>query len=790
MHNYTTTIDRFVLYVTPWVIILFSIFSTQMLRAQCTQQATSNLVKNGDFSQGNRNFISGYDSCSNFKSGCLWAEGVYEVGRFASFYHNDFVGFDHTTSNGNFMIINGSGALNSIVWSQKIAVKPGVKYNFSSWVSSVHPTSPAKLQFAINGVTIGSIFSAPNSINNWLRFDDEWTAGATTTIAEITILNQNNDLGGNDFGLDDITFTEVCPTQQPLLGSDVSICGLGTIDLLSNIVATATTYVRWSSLESGVWTTIKEGTGSAAPEKIDITKAGVYGVCVQDGSCFKSDSIVVTAGFKVDLGPDLIICAQSSFVLDSDRKNNYTTYKWYKNNTLISDSTRRSLVVTSPGTYRVEVYDASCGVTEADEVVVTSQSAIPTDVNFCPPTVPTFKVTPNPVGGFKWYDQLSAGNVVGKGNSITHNAIATKTLYAEDTTAFYYTLGAKTQFPSGTNNSNVANEDFIFDATESFTLKSVTVYAKVYDKDAQVKIKVTLKHSDGTPIETKDLTLKGPPIVPLDNTWPFTVPLDMAVPVGTDLRLSSVGSASQFFFSQKGTNANNVGWPSYQVPNIIKIKGLEAEKTWPRADCDCYGIFYNWEIEKGTKCARTPVTAHYYCPLPLQWLQVAATRQSNVSIVEVLWQVAHATEGNGFAVERSLDGINFERVGAQDAQALKGHYSFKDLGAEASVHYYYRIVELDIYGNRLSASKLVSIKAQEVAFNVYPNPSTGLLYLSASQGLIDKVEIYSKVGVLVASESNEPQEALVFDARGLQPDLYLIKIYTDSGIYVQTFVKE
>ncbi|HTF82429.1 MAG TPA: hypothetical protein VL947_11920, partial [Cytophagales bacterium] len=216
--------------VALWLSI-FIVCSVQNLNAQCQALPVTNLVTNGSFSAANTGFISGYRNCTD--PNCLYPEGRYSIGRTADYFHDNFVGRDHTTGSGNFMIINGAGAPNTIVWSQKITVKPGVNYNFSSWVSSLNVRSPAKLQFQINGQTIGDIFSAPANLRNWQEFFVTWNSGTADT-ARITILNQNNDLGGNDFGLDDISFKEICPTKQPLLGPDISICGMGTLDLSSN----------------------------------------------------------------------------------------------------------------------------------------------------------------------------------------------------------------------------------------------------------------------------------------------------------------------------------------------------------------------------------------------------------------------------------------------------------------------------------------------------------------------------------------------------------------------------
>lgn len=170
----------------------------------CTGYATSdNLVRNGDFEQGNVEFTSNYIYQTNINP-----EGTYYVGANAHDYHPGFTGVDHT-GGGNFMIINGAENTNTIVWSQTIAVTPNTDYAFSTWVCTLSQYSEqfiTRLQFSINGVQIGEVFRAPLTTNVWEDFYEIWNSGNTTQ-ATITILNQNSELAGNDFGLDDISFT-------------------------------------------------------------------------------------------------------------------------------------------------------------------------------------------------------------------------------------------------------------------------------------------------------------------------------------------------------------------------------------------------------------------------------------------------------------------------------------------------------------------------------------------------------------------------------------------------------
>ncbi|MBR4136622.1 MAG: gliding motility-associated C-terminal domain-containing protein [Bacteroidales bacterium] len=188
-----------------------------------------NLIGNGDFEQGSAGFTSSYTLNTN-----LWGEATYYVGSNANNYHSNFQGsHDHTTGSGNYMIINGATSPGTVVWSQTIPVTPGTDYAFSTWVTSVCMSPWAELQFSINGQQLGNVFTAPSQygqVNTWELFYIIWNSGNNTQ-ATISIINQNTAGGGNDFGLDDISFFKltncgVTDTIQVLVRhfEDTAIC--------------------------------------------------------------------------------------------------------------------------------------------------------------------------------------------------------------------------------------------------------------------------------------------------------------------------------------------------------------------------------------------------------------------------------------------------------------------------------------------------------------------------------------------------------------------------------------
>jgi hypothetical protein len=168
----------------------------------------TNKVVNSDFSNGNTGFTSQYtyEADQDLHTEC-WPEGTYSIVSSAYDVHSQW---SHNTKavgdSGVFMVVNGASVANVKIWEEHITVTPNTTYYFTTWVCSVHPLNPAKLQFYVGGITgIGNIIATSDTNNYWKQFYATWNSGAHTT-ADISIINKNTAANGNDFGLDDIYF--------------------------------------------------------------------------------------------------------------------------------------------------------------------------------------------------------------------------------------------------------------------------------------------------------------------------------------------------------------------------------------------------------------------------------------------------------------------------------------------------------------------------------------------------------------------------------------------------------
>ena len=178
--------------------------------------SSTNLVNNGDFSINDiSTFTSEYIPGTGGPNGLLDNEGQYAIASNSNDMHQNWASCTDHTGGGNMLAVNASLDPDDI-WCQNITVAQNTDYAFSTWVTSVFPTNPAQLQFTINDNTIGETLMATPTTCEWNQFYAIWNSGNETS-ATICIANVNTELSGNDFAIDDISFSEVCVSTDSLV---------------------------------------------------------------------------------------------------------------------------------------------------------------------------------------------------------------------------------------------------------------------------------------------------------------------------------------------------------------------------------------------------------------------------------------------------------------------------------------------------------------------------------------------------------------------------------------------
>ncbi|MFN8303218.1 MAG: gliding motility-associated C-terminal domain-containing protein [Saprospiraceae bacterium] len=362
--------------------------STYVLTASAVDPAT-NLIANGDFEAGNSDFSSDYV----YNPGDLVPEGYYDV---LANPQDDHPGFqpcdDHTSGSGNMMVVNGAGTPNQDVWCQTVSVMPNTQYAFSAWVTTVVAASPALLQFSINGQTIGPIFSAPSQTCIWQNFYQIWNSGSASS-ATICIVNMNTTLGGNDFALDDISFSPVCKVSDTVVVHVVNVTAVAAPTVIMIPCEGATVTLSGTGSSTGAdysyhWDTPDGNIVSGETTLNPVVNApGQYILTVtfeKDGyTCEKTATVnVILTPNPLSAWinpPQPLGCGSSGTTnLVGNSNQGAVSWQWSTNDgNIVSGQNAKTCVVNAPGIYELLVTNIINGCTAVVEVTVTTATNPP-----------------------------------------------------------------------------------------------------------------------------------------------------------------------------------------------------------------------------------------------------------------------------------------------------------------------------------------------------------------------------------------------------------------------------
>lgn len=308
------------------------------------------LITNGDFSSGNSGFTSNY----TYNANSIIDEGVYTLTPDVSIQHYLFQkGYDHTNpGTGLFMAINGNTTKNITVWQQTITVQPNTTYYFSSWAKGISsyadPTDrQAILQFSINGETLGTPFQVTPFV--WKQFYTSWNSGSNTT-ATIKLIDTQTAIGGNDFGIDDLSFTTLSPVSLSCIASTTSpACEGSTATLNASITGGyCPLSFSWNS-STGFSSTSQNPTIT----NITSSNSGTYNVTVTDSKgcqTTNSTSLTVNSIPQGTLNNDGPICPKASAHLQYTATSGVGPFDLIINGSTYSNVKSGDLITVTPGT--------------------------------------------------------------------------------------------------------------------------------------------------------------------------------------------------------------------------------------------------------------------------------------------------------------------------------------------------------------------------------------------------------------------------------------------------------
>ncbi len=188
-----------------------------------------------------------------------------------------------------------------------------------------------------------------------------------------------------------------------------------------------------------------------------------------------------------------------------------------------------------------------------------------------------------------------------------------------------------------------------------------------------------------------------------------------------DLQINNRVSDYQQFSAVASANDSNL--------ILVYQDGLEASLA--THDGDGYGIY-------------SRIVSLNNIPLPVRLLDFSVQKLSTSDLVK--WTTASEVNSSHFNVQRSPDGINFERLGRVNTQAPNGnsmqplYYSYVDEQPLIG-HNYYRLQQVD-QDNSISYSNIIDIIWRDgQVVKLYPNPTNDYVNIDFSLAEHSRTEI-------------------------------------------------
>lgn len=166
--------------------------------------------------------------------------------------------------------------------------------------------------------------------------------------------------------------------------------------------------------------------------------------------------------------------------------------------------------------------------------------------------------------------------------------------------------------------------------------------------------------------------------------------------------------------------------------------------------------------------------------LPVELLSFEANKLSSERI-EVNWSTSSEFNVSHFEVERSYDGLYFEKVGERSATNTKElkHYQLFDTRENGALVLYYRLRMIDL-DQTVEYSKTISLFFNENGkCIVFPNPTSERLSVH-STSKVEKVEIFDVLGRLTFTS----KENKSINIASLSGGKYFVHVQTTQGMEV------
>jgi hypothetical protein len=436
--------------VNPLVTTTYTVTSTTV-----SPTTNANLIGNPSFENGTSGFYSDYTYSTTNTSGAQFAYGIVKN---ANTWFSGFISGPDRSGSGFMLVADGATSPNSVIWSQTVPVETSKSYTFSFWVQALVANSPAKFQVLINGspITISPISPSNGGSAGWNQISGTWNSGVAT-IATIKIIDTNIASAGNDFALDDISFS--APTSKSCnLSTQITVSIGGSTPITNFSYTTPVCKNATNPSPTGILGFVTGGTysddnatgllsinPSTGVINLSASASGTYtirysvvanpSICQLAGS--STTMITINSVPTVTTSPNGR-CGSGTVVLGASASSG--TINWYANSTggssLGTGTSFTTPSISADATYWIDATDNGCTTTTRTSVLasVGSFPSVTTSPNARCGTGTVILGATASSGTINWYAASTGGSSLSTGTSFTTPSISSTTTYWVDAT--------------------------------------------------------------------------------------------------------------------------------------------------------------------------------------------------------------------------------------------------------------------------------------------------------------------------------------------------------------------
>jgi hypothetical protein len=169
------------------------------------------------------------------------------------------------------------------------------------------------------------------------------------------------------------------------------------------------------------------------------------------------------------------------------------------------------------------------------------------------------------------------------------------------------------------------------------------------------------------------------------------------------------------------------------------------------------------------------------------------TARKNDKEVILNWQTATEINNKGFEIQRSADGIHWNKIGFVNGStnsSIQRNYQFNDI-SPVSGQNFYRLAQLDI-DNKATYSPVVSVKFLQSGFYfITNNPGNGLYKLHIETSGNDKISfsVIDANGKRITSKISNSSADQPIDITNYSSGIYLLQIQRGKDLFTEKLIK-